>query len=120
MLLRRVVAGIEPPLLHLDPATLAPEEGVGVILQYPDPIPPVLHVEVRTQAVSRAGGYRASGEGAGAYFCRPWESHIVYVGLVYCLAHSQPTPVYCGLSPVHAAEVCRHGHRSELNSILQA
>ena len=53
--LRRVVAVAEPPRCELDPALLVLKEGVGVILQDPDLIPPLLPVEVRAQAVICAG-----------------------------------------------------------------
>ena len=103
--IRRVVAVVEPPFWYLDPASLASGEGVGVFLQDYDPIPPVLHVEVVAQAITRVGGTWASREGAGvgASIIHTWEAHTVYMGLVYCLDDRQPTPVYCGISTVHAA-----------------
>ena len=89
-----------------------------MILQDPDPIPPVLPVEVRAQSIPRVLGTQASGEWAGASLCLPWEAHIIYLGLVYHLADHQPTPVDCGIHPMHAATVCRHGPHIELNSTL--
>ena len=48
------------------PASPAPGEEVGVILQDPDPIPPVLPVEFGAQYIPRVGRPRASREGAEA------------------------------------------------------
>ena len=84
---------------------LAPRERVGVLLQDPDPIPPVMPVEVRAQAVPRAGGSRASGEGARALLCHPRKAHVVHLGLVYCLAERQPNPVNCRIGPMHSTVV---------------
>ena len=80
----------------------------------------MLPVEGIYQAIPRVGGPRAYGEGAGVLLRRPREARIVYLGLVYCLADRQPTLVYCGLSPVHAAAVFYNGPRGELNSTLWA
>ena len=44
--LLRVVTGVYPPLWDLYLTSLTPGEGVGVLLQDPDLIHPVLHVEV--------------------------------------------------------------------------
>ena len=79
------MAFIEPPFWYLDPESLASGEGAGMLLQDTDLIPPVLPVEVGAQAIPRVGGPRASGEGAGSSLRCPQESHIVYLGLVYCL-----------------------------------
>ena len=103
------MAVTNPPRWHLAPAVLTPREGIGVFLQDPDPIPPVLPVEVRAHAVLRDGGSRAAGEGARSLLCCLQKSRVVHLGLVYCLADRQPTPVNYRLGPVHAAAVCRHG-----------
>ena len=114
------MTGIEPPRRYLAPASLAPGEGVGVILQDPDPIPPVLTVEVQEQAIPLVGGPMAAREGVGALLCRLRESHIIYLGLVFRMADRQPTPVNYGLRPVNVAAVCRHGPCGELNFTLRA
>ena len=119
-LLLCVMEVTEPPRWHLAPVLITPREGVGVILQDPDPIPPVMPIEVRAQAVPRTGGYQASGEGARALLCHTRKAHFVQLGLVYCLADRHLNPIYCGLSTVHAAAVCRHGPRVEFQSTLQA
>ena len=95
-------------------------EGVGVILQDPDPIPPMLPVEVRAQAIPRAGGSQSSREGARALLCCPRKAHVLHLGLVYCLTDQQPTSVDYGLSPVHAAVVCCHGLCGEFHYTLWA
>ena len=91
-----------------------------MLFQDTDPTPPVLPVEVRAQAIPRVGGPWASREGAGASLRHPWESQIIYLGLVYCMYDRQPNPVYCGLSPVHTVVVCYHVPRCGLNSTLRA
>ena len=92
--LQCLVADIETPCLYLAPESLASGEGVGVLLQDPDPIPPVMHVEVGAQAIPRVEGPQASEEGAGSLLRCPQEAHIVYLGLVSCQADQQATPVY--------------------------
>ena len=89
-----------------------------MLLQDSDPIPPVLPVKVRLQAIPRVGGPREAGEVAGASLFRSREAHIVYLELVYCLADRQRNPVYCGFIPMHVAVVFRHGRPGELNSAL--
>ena len=91
-----------------------------MILQDPYHIPPVLPVKVQAQAIPFVGGPRASGEGAGSSRCQMWESHIVYLGLVFRLTDRKPDPVECGLRPVYAAAVFHHVPRGELNSTLWA
>ena len=83
--IQRVLAVTEPPRWHLDPALLAPREGVVVIVQDPHTIPPVLPVEVRPQDVPCAGGSQESREGTKAMLCIPRKAHFVQLGLVYCL-----------------------------------
>ena len=80
-----------------------------MLLQDPDLISPVMPVEVRAQAVPRAGESWEFEEGARALLCRLWKAHAVYLGLVYCLDDRQPITVDCGLSPVHTAAVFRNG-----------
>ena len=79
-----------------------------MFLQCPDPFPPVMADKLRTQSILRVGGPWASREGAGAYLSRPWEAHIVHLGLVLRLTDRQLVPVDCRFRPVHALAVCRH------------
>ena len=93
----------------MTPAAHTPREGIGVLLQDPDLIPPVLPVEVKLQAVPHAGVSWESEEGERALLCCPQKYHVVYLGLVYCLADWQSDPVNYGIIPVHSAAVCPHG-----------
>ena len=78
-----------------------------MLLQYPDTIPPVLHVEVIVQAIPRVGGPRVAweGAGAGASLSQPWKAHIAYLGLLYRLTDRNPDPIDCRLCPVHVMAV---------------
>ena len=58
--------------------------GVGVLLQYPYTIPPVIPVEARAQAIPHVRGPGVAVEGAGSLLSRPRESHILFVCSVYC------------------------------------
>ena len=119
VLLQRVVTVTEIPRCYLATTVLAPRLGVGGILQDPDLISPLLPVEVRAQAILRSGGSRASREWAMQSFRCPRKSHVVYLGLVYCLDERNPTAVNLGLSPVHLVAVCCHGSFSKLQSTLR-
>ena len=59
------MAGVKTPCWDLAPAALAQGKGVGMFLQDPDPIPPVLAAKVQTQAIARVGGPHEVGKGAG-------------------------------------------------------
>ena len=52
---------------YLDPALLTSGEGVGLLLQDPDPILTVLHIEVGLQAIPRVKVPQSYGEGAGSF-----------------------------------------------------
>ena len=91
-----------------------------MFLQDPDPIPPLLAVNVQAQAITRVGGTRASKKGPGASISRTQKVHIVHLRFVLRLNDRQPAPVYCKFRPVHVLAVCQHLPRSELNSTLLA
>ena len=101
----------EPPHWHLAPASFTSREEFGVLLQDPDPIALVLHVEVIAQAVPHVGGSQASGEGARALLHLPRKARVLHLRLVYCLDDWQTTPVNCGIGPGHVVAVCCHGPR---------
>ena len=111
---------VQPLRWDLDPAVLAPGEGVWVLLEDTDAIPPVLAAEVQAQDITCSRGTQEIGKGAGAPLCQPWKYHIVYLRVVLRLTDLQPYPVYCRLSPMHATTVFRHRSRCYLNSTLWA
>ena len=114
------MAVTDSPQWHLAPSELAPREGFGVLLQYPDPVLSVLLVEVKAQANPRAGGSRAYNEGEKILLCRPHKYRVIHLSLVYYLTDRQPTPVNFRIVPVHAATVCLHGPCGEFHFILRA
>ena len=65
-----------------------------MLLQDTDPIPPVLPIEVQSQAILHVGVPWAAVEGAGALISRLQEAHIAYLGLMYHLTDRHSTPVY--------------------------
>ena len=91
-----------------------------MLLQDNDPTPPVLPNEVGRQLIPHVGGPQASKEGVGESLLHLQAAVIVYLGLVYCLADRQPTPVYCRISTVHSVAMFCHGIRSDINSTLWA
>ena len=120
VILRCVVVVTEPPHWHLAPVALATKDGVRVILQDLYPIPPVMHVEVKSQAIPRAGISWAYREASMILLCFPQKSHVLHLGLVYCMADQKPTPVYYGIITVNTSAVYRHGPRGEFHSTIQA
>ena len=86
-----------------------------MFLEGPDAIPPVLPVEVLSQAIPCAIGPHETGKGAGALICQPQKSHIVYLKVVLSLSFCQPIPVYFCFRPMRVAMVCRCRPHSELN-----
>ena len=69
--LLRIVTGVQPPWGELADVALPFGEGVRVLLQDTDAVPPVLDTEIITNASPGARGPWASGKGAGATFFHP-------------------------------------------------
>ena len=67
--LRGIIPGVEPPLWDLATAEVAPEEGVRVLLEDIDAIPPALAVEVRVKAITCEIGPWATRKGVGSPLC---------------------------------------------------